>query len=301
MMGWLKTAFAGLFGGVLLTSSALAGSNGVVDNAGFFSKQTVASADEKIASIKKQFGQDVLIETFATVPADMKANYERLDKAGRERFVESWFTERARANRVNGVYVLICKNPSMLRIRAGRDAGHVLPTRFIQQTGGQLVSDFRVKNFDGGLTAAVDAIGKQLAEAKTRPAGAPVQAPLRGVGGNGNWVGWVVLAVAIVGGLMLVSTLFRGMTNAGAGAGYGGGGGLLGSLLAGFGGAMLGNWAYNSFFGSNSHAAPPSGGGDFSGGDQWGGDAGGGWGGGDFGGDVGGGDFGGGDFGGGDF
>lgn len=82
---------------------------------------------------------------------------------------------------------------------------------------------------------------------------------------------------------------------------------MFGSLLAGLGGAMLGNWAYDQFSGRSAHAGYPeptdpgytrddgyqdfiSGGDDF--GDSGGGDTGGGgdFGGGDSGGD-GGGDF----------
>src|SRR4051794_14289712 len=95
---------------LLVTSSASAQSatSGVRDNAKFFSSPAIDEVAQPIRDIKDRFAKDLLIETFVSVPDEMKASFDPNDK---DAFFSNWATERARAAGVNGVYVLICRDP----------------------------------------------------------------------------------------------------------------------------------------------------------------------------------------------
>src|SRR3954449_13253910 len=65
----------------------------VRDDGGFFSAQTVDQANAIIRQIKRDHGKDVMVETFSTIPDDMKSRY---DPARRDQFFEEWLTQRAK-------------------------------------------------------------------------------------------------------------------------------------------------------------------------------------------------------------
>src|SRR5690349_8791042 len=93
---------------LLVAPMAVAQSSGVRDDAKFFSADAVQQAEATIGQIRKDFGKDLLVETFAAIPDSQKGAY---DPAQKDAFFSSWASERARAAGVNGVYVLICRDP----------------------------------------------------------------------------------------------------------------------------------------------------------------------------------------------
>src|SRR6476660_6744325 len=108
----IQTRRFAAFGLALLCSFAFASSTAralepqVRDDAGFFSRQAIDQANDIIKQIKQVHGKDVMVETFATIPSDMQAQY---DPANKDQFFENWLTSRAKELGVNSVYVLICK------------------------------------------------------------------------------------------------------------------------------------------------------------------------------------------------
>jgi uncharacterized protein len=259
-----------------------------------------------------------------------------MDRAERARFFEKWARERATAEHVRGIYILITKEPGHVQVeedRKTREQGFGTTER--NELRDKLLEGFRHKDYDKALVDGVDYVGRTLksklklhAEAEGAPVsgqhhgaqrdhrGLDSPQPARGMG----WLGWIVVALVVLLGIRLIGALFGGGMGGGYGGGYGpgGGGGLLGGLMTGLLGAVAGNWLYHTFFDSPVHAGESGwsgghdehggsddgagqdfegSGGDFDDRDD-GGD-------GDFGdsgsADSGGGDFGGGDFGGGDF
>ncbi len=291
----------------------------VRDNAGIFSAAAVKQADEVIRNLQRDVRKELLVETFAAVPDSRTNDYAR----GREEFFTSFVRERAQAARLDGIYVLVMKEPPPHRYRIQVGVGQVTLQRAFQAKDRDelvrlLQSSFREDKFDEGLRTAVAFVERTLrgnlqSGAAPRPLaqGAPVRksAPASSSSSSFSMGSLLVLGLFVVGGVLVIGFIMRilrsGMGGgggglAGAGGLRGGGGGMFSSILGGIGGAMAGSWLYDRFMSGNAHASDHSNanqpdasqsdvGGDYS---SSGGDVGSG-GGGDFGG-GGGGDFGGG-------
>ena len=294
----------------------------VRDNAGIFSATAVKQADETIRNLQRDFRKELLVETFAGVPETRTNDYVR----NREEFFTSFVRERAQAARLDGIYVLVMKEPPPHRYRIQVGVGQATRQRaFLPADRDQLVrllqSSFREDKYDEGLRTAVAFVERTLRS--NLQSGAALRQPVQGVpirqsapasssSSQFSMGSLLMLGLLVVGGVLVVGFIMRilrsGMGGggglSGAGGLRGGGGGFFSSLLGGIGGAMAGSWLYDRFLGGNAHASDASNpnqpdasqsdvGGDYS---SSGGDVdtgGGGGGGGDFGG-GGGGDFGGG-------
>jgi hypothetical protein len=331
--------FAGALATIVAGRAIPAQSADLSDDAGFFSRRALDKANSELATLKREYGKDVRIETFDAIPAGKSDEVAKMDRSERARFFDKWARDRATAERVKGIYILICRHPGHVQIevdRQTRNQGFGDSER--DKVRDILLAGFKHKDYDKALLDSVDSIRDTLkkklrphAEAVGSP-GAPHQRvekydgeagnrpPARGMG----WLGWIIVALVVFLGIRLISALFTGLTGAGrpgsyGGGGYGpgyggGGGGMMSSMMGGLFGAVAGNWLYNSFFGPTANAGQPGGigagetgernvdsgaGEDFQGSGGDFDDRGDASGGGDGGGSDGGGDFGGGDVGGG--
>src|SRR5262245_32676891 len=117
MLGSLRTTLLALLAaGVLTQASGVAAAASVDDKAGLFSKEAVEKAEKKIAQLKRDYRRDVVIETFAEAPDVDKAS----DKDKSRAYFSSWSQRRYDDRDVRGVYVLICKKPNWVAVRAGK-------------------------------------------------------------------------------------------------------------------------------------------------------------------------------------
>lgn len=306
----------------LLTAGS-AHARDVRDQAGLFSASGVQKADEIIREIKNRFHKDLVIETFKSVPPDKADQVKKMNREQRERFYDEWARERAQAERVNGIYILITQTPGHVEVEVGDETEEFFPLQDAKELKSGMARKFNDKLWDEGLLDGCRFVEHRLA-AHMHGAALRGEEGVRGQPRGNPIMGWICLAIVGVGLVWLVIALIRAFSGGGGGGGYGGGyggggGGFMSGLMGGLFGAMAGNWIYNSFFGHSSDLGSSSYAGDagtygtgtdtdYTGtGGDFGDDAGGGGdfgdsGGGDFGGgDFGGGDFGGGDFGGGDF
>ena len=125
----------------------------VKDEAGFFSPEAVKKAIHEIVAIDQRYAKELVVETFKEIPADRKKDYSP-DK--RKEFFYKWAQERARANKVNGVYVLICKDPPHLQVEVGNETQKKAFTiKDRDKMAQMLLKQFREKKFDDGLAEAV--------------------------------------------------------------------------------------------------------------------------------------------------
>jgi uncharacterized protein len=291
-----------MLGAVLLLTSAIASramamdDPRVIDNAGMFSADAVSKANATIKQIKQDHNQDVVVETFATIPEEMKSRY---DPSQREQFYDQWKAQRYSQLRVDGVYVLITKDPGYFQIGLGEQTqkrAFTLADR--DRMRNVMMNAFRQKDFDGGLTSAVD-MAKQTFDqnmGNDRARTAPVQTPRQnsgspppvvlpgstprssGGGGAGSW-GCVTIGLVIVGILIVLSVIRRVLGGGRARAGYGGpgsgpsgygpggygypggggGGGFGTGLLGGLLGGVLGGYAQDRWSHRNDSAGgvPP--------------------------------------------
>jgi uncharacterized membrane protein YgcG len=125
----------------------------IKDEGGFFSADAVKKAIQEIVGIEQRYGRELVIETVKEIPADLKKDYS---PAKRQEFFYKWARERARAGKVLGVYVLICKDPSHLQVEVGNDTQKKAFTiKDRDKMAQMLLTQFREKKFDEGLSEAV--------------------------------------------------------------------------------------------------------------------------------------------------
>jgi hypothetical protein len=128
----------------------------VKDEAKFFSADALEKANKKVKEIYDKYGQDVVIETFASVPADLKKKLEELEEKkkakGRDEFFKGWAEARMKELGVRGVYVLVCKDPAYLYVLAHEETRKKAFTRKdADRLREKLLEKFRKKEFDAGL------------------------------------------------------------------------------------------------------------------------------------------------------
>jgi uncharacterized protein len=313
----LTTALVAVCGlGVL---PARAATPEVRDEGGVFSATAIEKANQVIRTIHRDLRKELLVETFASVPKDRVNDYAR----NREEFFAGFVRDRAQAEGLEGIYVMVMKEPPPHRFRIQVGVGQATRQRaFRPADRDQLVrvfqSSFREDHYDEALLQGVAFVQSTLRknlQGGAVPAGparstVPIAQSFRSQPSSGGGVpSFLILGLVVVGGLILLSfvlRLFRGAMGGGRGGlagsrglGGPGGGGFFSGLLGGIGGAMAGSWLYDHLAGRNAQAGEPpliqsdapssDVGGDYS---SSGGDVDSGGGGGDFGG--GGGDFGGG-------
>ena len=328
----LRTFFGivGIVAAMLLgTNVCRAAGSGVLDNGAFFSEQAKSDAAKVIGEMERTLHEDLAIETFKEIPADLKAGVNVQDKTALGHLFEQWASRQFKQKGINGVYVLIVKEPAHLQISVGNNTQRQAFTLKDRDALSSLMrAKLHARQNDEALRDGANFVFATMKShtnprARTGTAAMPLSSqqahPTQSSGGIG---GWLIPALVIGVVVWLVIGLFRALSGRMGGGsamgqapgGGGGGGGFLSSLVGGMFGAAAGMWMYdqfsshgNSAYGSdrndqNGGNAGDSGfsgqdtdstssGGDF-GGDSGGGDSGGG--GGDFGGggdSGGGGDF----------
>jgi uncharacterized membrane protein YgcG len=101
---------------LLPATLALAAPAEVVDQAGFFSPDAVARANQQLAEIRREFGRDLRIETYPSIPQELRGQF---DPNHKPEFFTQWAYQRAKSAGVNGALVLITRDPSYLQVVVG--------------------------------------------------------------------------------------------------------------------------------------------------------------------------------------
>lgn len=300
---------------LLGTVGARAAAGGIQDDGAFFSEFAKVNATGTINDVASRLHKDIAVQTFATVPEDMKASVLTADKATANRGFSQWAEQLARSKKVNGVFIMLVKQPAHLQVVVGTDTqrqAFTLADRatLVQRMLGQL----RQHKNDDALIDAVNFISTTM-QSHRSGAASPLSSSRAHASQQGgtSWLPTIGIVLLIWLGFSLIRGLFRSMSGGGGVGGLGqpygsGGGGFFQNMLGSMFGAAAGMWVYDQFFGSHNSAygAPPT---DMSShdagytgtdtdytssGGSFGDDSGGGF---DSGGDSGGGgDFGGGDF-----
>ena len=326
---------------LLLTTAAQtrAASNGVRDDGQFFSQGAITQAQQTIDQIERRHSKDVLVETLATVPDEQKTQLEQVgqDQQRREAVFARWADSRFKSQGVNGIYILITKTPPHLEVSLGNNTrkDRLFSNTDRDAVRSQLLAAFRQKNFDQGLTSAVQTISERMdanapatgsgsarQSAQPSPTYTPPAIPRQQSRGWGfGSIACILIAVVLF--IVLIRGIFgRSGGNYYGGGGYpqggyqqggyppggypqgggygyggGGGGGFGRGFLGGLLGGALGGYAADRWMnsGQQSGGSVPPASGGSTGGD-WGGGSGAA----DTSSESSGGDFGGGGFGGGD-
>ncbi|MGH7193308.1 MAG: TPM domain-containing protein [Candidatus Saccharimonadales bacterium] len=167
---------------------ASAGIHQVWDEAHFLKEPTIEHVDDILDEIHTEFHKDLMIETFASIPDDLKPHLQR---EGKDKFYEHWSVIEGGDLAVNGVTVLITGEPPHLQVAVGmqtQEKAFTLADR--DEMVKSLASAFREKDFDAGILQAAqfvrDRMARNLGTAAapaTQPATQPARAPASAAGG----------------------------------------------------------------------------------------------------------------------
>lgn len=140
----------------------------VRDDGKFFSADAIKKANEGIKEIARRSGRDLLVETFASVPADQADKVKAMSSDEKRQFFRHWAEERARDAVVNGVYVLVCKDPTYLYLDITPPARSAFNEDAIRDLRKLLLTKFHEKKYDEGLQEAVNLVQQRLSAAGSR-------------------------------------------------------------------------------------------------------------------------------------
>jgi len=162
-----KAALA-LLVGLVVVQNGLAVAPEIKDEAKFFSADAIKKANKQIREIERKFGKDLLIETLPAVPADQAAKVKAMSPEEREKFFRNWAVDRAEAAVVNGVYIMIVKDPAHLEIEISSKARASFSKEEFDKLRSALLGKFRNKQFDEGLQEAVRLVEERFAETTSK-------------------------------------------------------------------------------------------------------------------------------------
>lgn len=139
--------------------AAVAGT--VKDMANLFSPGATQKAREDLQKLSKETGLTVTLETLPRVPAGQVKRVESMLPEARAKFFADWLKECTGTAKADGLFILICKQPPHIQIGLGKSAQDFTPARRDDLT--KLLGErFKAKQFDQGLLAAVDYIGRAM-------------------------------------------------------------------------------------------------------------------------------------------
>jgi hypothetical protein len=133
------------------------------DESKFFSSEAVQQANQEIAEIAHRYGRDLLIETYPTVPADDADRVKSMSREERLAYFRDWARKRTQAEHLNGVMILICRNPSILYVNVSPSAARVVTADEEKAIHGALLTAFKDNKYDDGLTEAVRLVRQAFA------------------------------------------------------------------------------------------------------------------------------------------
>ncbi len=243
------------------TVGARAAAGGIQDDGAFFSEFAKVNAKGTINDVASRVHKDIAVQTFAEVPEDMKASVLHSDKAATNRGFSLWAEKLAREKGVNGVLILLVKQPAHLQVVVGTDTQRQAFTLTDRVTLIQrMLEQLRNKKNDDALIDAVNFISTTMNSHRNSGATSFGSKAHTSQQGGSSWLPTIGIVLLIWVGFSLVRGLFRAMSGGGGGAGgmgqpsYGGGG-FMQNMMGSMFGAAAGMWMYDQFFGSHSSAS----------------------------------------------
>jgi hypothetical protein len=132
----------------------------VKDEAKFFKPETLEKAGKKIHDIYRQYRKDLVVETLPAIPSDQEKKFKEVGKA---RFFSSWAERRVDELGVNGIYVLIVRDPKYVQIGEDeRTRNKSFPLSARNKLRDTMVRLFSGDKFDDGLLAGLDFVESTL-------------------------------------------------------------------------------------------------------------------------------------------
>lgn len=140
---------------------AVAGVHQVWDEAHFLKLPTIDQVDQILNTIHDRFGKDLMVETFASIPDDLKPN---LQKDGKDKFFEGWTVSEGRELGLNGILILVTGEPRHLQVEIGLETRKKAFTPADRaELIAQMATAFRNNDFDGGILHAAQFVHDRMA------------------------------------------------------------------------------------------------------------------------------------------
>ncbi len=283
-----RVGLVALLGFAVATPAALAskvaatpekGQMTVKDDAHVFDKDSVIKAESKFHGVTFKSPTHFTVQTFEKVPADKKADFEKVknDGSAKHAFMKEWVRELAPVESERGVFVLICQEARALEVvtdkqtdlkrHFGDDNANALAKIFtaamVEANKGTKTADEKRAVLGESLVKGTDYVIGQLRNTSAPEATGTTRADggSETKGAGMHWIWWVAIVAGVLLVIWIIIALIRAMTGNVYGGGYGGGGyggygggggpGFFGMFMGGMLGSMAGMWMYNSMMGTH--------------------------------------------------
>lgn len=147
---------------IVWTGAARAVAPVVNDRGKFFSPEALKKANDALRELYLNDSRDLLVETYETVLAADVEKVKGMSREDRQKYFKKWAETRAEQRLVRGVYILICKDPTMIYVEVTAKARNVIDENARNKLRDKMVEDFRAKNYDDGLANAVKFVTERL-------------------------------------------------------------------------------------------------------------------------------------------
>src|SRR5205807_4780773 len=105
----------------VVVTQSLTPSSQVRDQGKFFGARAISEANDQIADFSRRAQKTLLIETFPGVLPEDAERVEAMNKEERGRFFHDWAGRRVAAEKVHGIYILVCRQPSHFQLVVSAD------------------------------------------------------------------------------------------------------------------------------------------------------------------------------------
>lgn len=150
----------------LLASRANAVAPEVHDEGKFFSAEAIKKANRQIREIMRKYEHDLLVETFPAVPGEQSSRVRAMKPEDRAKFFQNWARDRMDATVVNGVYILLCKDPAYLELRFTDRVRYAFDKEEAAKLKELLLERLKAKKYDEALLDTVEFVRTRFAKAK---------------------------------------------------------------------------------------------------------------------------------------
>lgn len=128
------------------------------DEAKFFSEDAWKKVQPDADKLFKDKHIDLLIETAPTPPGSDADKVKAMKPEEREKFFRQYALQRVKAEKLSGIYIIICKSPGFVYVEITKSTDSFFPEGFGAKLKNTLLAAFKMEKFDAGLTEALDMI-----------------------------------------------------------------------------------------------------------------------------------------------
>lgn len=119
------------------------------DGAKIFGAEAWKKLQPAVDRLYKEKATDFLIETMEVPPKSTPAKVKAMKPEEKEKFFHELVLERVKAEKIQGMYILICKSPTYLYVGTTGDAN--FPTVSASKIRESLLMSMQEKKFNDGL------------------------------------------------------------------------------------------------------------------------------------------------------